>query len=242
MQTYTYLLINILTVFICFIYSFDRRIQFQQHFVSFIKGATIVAIPFILWDAWFTHIGVWWFNDNYLMGWRIVGLPIEEIMFFFFIPFSCVFTYYCINKFFDISWANAFNTIIVFLTTIVCITIALLFVDRIYTLMTAITTCISILYLHFIAKKEWIGQASFIYTVLMLGFLPVNGVLTGTGLDSPIVNYNEDEFMNLRVGTIPIEDAIYGYTMFIWNIYFFYAFSKFKEKRGATYSQPPANT
>ena len=231
MQQYTYLIINILTVFICFIYSFDKRIEFHKHFSSFIKGATIVALPFIIWDAWFTSIGVWWFNDNYLVGVRLLGLPIEEIMFFFFIPFSCVFTYYCMNKFFDLSWANSFNTIIVFVTTIVCITVALLYPNKLYTFITAIATCLSVLYLHFIAKKDWIGQASLLYTVLMLGFFPVNGVLTGTGLESPIVNYNDQQFLTIRMGTIPIEDAVYGYTMFIWNIYFFHLFSGFKPKR-----------
>ena len=230
MHQYIYLIINILTVSICFIYSFDKRIEFYKHFMSFVKGASLVAIPFIIWDAWFTNIGVWWFNDTYLIGLRIFGLPIEEIMFFFFIPFSCVFTYYCINKFFDLSWVNGFNTIIVFVTTIVCITVALLFPDRIYTLITALTTCLSVLYLHFIAKKEWIGQASLLYTVLMLGFFPVNGVLTGTGIESPIVNYNDQDFMTFRIGTIPIEDAVYGYTMFIWNIFFFHKFSGFKAR------------
>lgn len=77
------------------------------------------------------------------------------------------------------------------------------------------------IYFQFIAKINWIGQASLLFTILMLGFLPVNGVLTGTGLDNPIVNYNPTEFLGIRIGTIPIEDAVYGYTQFLWIIYFF---------------------
>ena len=60
----------------------------------------------------------------------------------------------------------------------------------------------------------------------MLGFFPVNGVLTGTGLETPIVNYNPNEFMGIRMLTIPIEDAVYGYTQFILVLYFFKRFEQ----------------
>jgi len=226
MSHYTYLLVNFLTIIICFIFSFDKRILFYRYFKAYIKAATIVAIPFLLWDVWFTYHGVWWFNDVYLIGIRFMGLPIEEWLFFFCIPFSCTFTYYCLNKFFNLTWANSFNNIIVFLTTIVCTVTALVQPDKIYTLVTAVSTVATVLYLHFISKTTFIGQASLVYTVLMLGFFPVNGVLTGTGLENPIVNYNPSEFMGIRMGTIPIEDAVYGYTQFLWIVYFFNKFNR----------------
>lgn len=226
MVSITYLLVNFFTIIICFIFSFDKRLYFYKYFSSYLKSSLIVGIPFILWDAWFNKLGVWWFNDTYLIGVRLLGLPIEEILFFFCIPFSCTFTYYCINKFFDLRWTNAWNNIIVFVTTIVCVVIAMLHHDKMYTLVTCIVTTATVLYLHFISKKEFIGQASLLYTLLMLGFFPVNGVLTGTGLESPIVNYNPEEFLGIRMGTIPIEDAVYGYSQFLWIIYFFLLFSK----------------
>ena len=69
--------------------------------------------------------------------------------------------------------------------------------------------------LHFVLKANWIGKASFIYLVLMPGFLAVNGILTGTGLESPIVNYNPKDFIGFRILTIPIEDTVYGYEMIL---------------------------
>lgn len=76
MKPYTYFLVLFFTVIICFIASFDKRIKFHKHFTSFFKAAAIVAIPFILWDIWFTKIGVWWFNTSYTVGLKIAGLPI----------------------------------------------------------------------------------------------------------------------------------------------------------------------
>lgn len=226
MKPYTYLLINFLTVIICFIFSFDHRIQFNRHFTAFLKGALLVATPFIIWDIWFTSMGVWWFNTDYTTGIILAGLPVEEWLFFLCIPFSCVFTYFCLDKFFKLDWANAFNTIIVFVSVVACLVVALVHHDKIYTLITSLSTASTLIYLHFFARVPWIGQASLVYTLLMAGFFPVNGVLTGTGLESPIVNYNPENFMNIRILTIPIEDAVYGYTQFLLNIYFFKLFQK----------------
>ncbi len=224
MMEYTYALILFFTVIICFIASFDKRIHFHHHFGAFLKAAIIVAIPFIAWDIWFTAKGVWWFNTDYTLGIVFAGLPMEEWLFFIFIPFSCVFTYFCFDKFFKLDWLSGFNNIIVFVSVIVCSVIALLHYDKIYTLVTAMVTIASLIYLHFIARADWIGKASLVYTVLMLGFFPVNGILTGTGLESPIVNYNPNDFLGIRLLTIPIEDAVYGYTQLLLVLYFFKKF------------------
>jgi lycopene cyclase domain-containing protein len=226
MKAFTYLLINFLTVIICFIFSFDKRIQFNKQFPAFLKASILVAIPFIAWDVWFTQHGVWWFNTNYTTGIIILGLPIEEWLFFICIPFACVFTFFCLDKFFNLSWADAFNNIIVFVSVIICVLMALLHHDKMYTFVTSMVTAVTLIYLHFFARVPWIGRASLVFLILMLGFFPVNGVLTGMGLESPVVNYNPDEFLNFRLITIPIEDAVYGYTQFLLNIYLFKIFQK----------------
>jgi len=226
MLSYTYLLINFFTIIICFIFSFHHKIKFNRHFGAFIKASFLVALVFIVWDAWFTKIGVWWFNDQYLIGLRLLDLPIEEILFFFCIPFSCIFTYFCINKFFKLDWKPLPEKIFVITSIIIALFIGIYFNDKIYTCITFISTAVSLSVLYFILKVKWIGKASFIYLLLMPGFLMVNGILTGTGLESPIVNYNPNNFIGLRILTIPIEDTLYGYILILWNIYFFEKFKK----------------
>ena len=196
--------------------------------MAFGKAAIIVAIPFIAWDVWFTAKGVWWFNLDYTLGFTVMGLPIEECLFFIFIPFSCVFTYYSFDCFFNWNKLEGFNNIIAFVTIILCSVIALLHDDKIYTLVTAIATILTMVYLHFVVRANWITKASVVYTILMLGFFPVNGILTGTGLASPIVNYNPNDFLGIRMGTIPVEDAVYGYAQFLLVLYFFQIFKKTK--------------
>ena len=228
MQIYTYILTNFLTIIICFIFSFDHRIQFCKHFAAFLKGNTVVAIPFIAWDIAFTKMGVWWFNTAYTMPFRLASLPIEEWLFFICIPFSCVFSYFCLDKFFNLNWTNRYNNLLVWITVVVCTVTGILFYQKIYPLVTSIITAGTVLYLYYIAKASWIGKGSLVYLCLMPGFFMVNGVLTGTGLESPIVNYNMDQILNIRILTIPVEDAVYGYAQFMLNIYFFKQFQKNK--------------
>lgn len=226
MLHYTYLLINFFTVIICFVFSFHPKIKFNRHFPAFFKAAFIVALVFICWDIWFTGRGVWWFNDAYLLGIRIGGLPIEEILFFFCIPFSCIFTYFCLDKFFRLDWKPLPEKVLVIISIISALGIAVYFHDKIYTLITFLSTAVSMFTLYFVLNARWIGKASLVYLLLMPGFLLVNGILTGTGLESPVVNYNPENFIGIRMLTIPIEDTVYGYEMILWNIYLFQKFKR----------------
>lgn len=234
MMTYTYALILFFTIIICFIASFDKRLAFNQHFGTFLKAAILVAIPFIAWDIWFTARGVWWFDTQYTLGIVLAGLPLEEWLFFICIPFSCIFTYYSVDKYYKLDYLAGFNNLIVFVSVVVCSVVALLHYDKIYTFVTAIITIATLIYLHFIARVDWISKASAVFTMLMLGFFPVNGLLTGTGLPSPIVNYNPGDFLGIRMLTIPIEDAVYGYTQFLLILYFFKVFTPKSQTSTAT--------
>lgn len=229
MTAYTYLFINFLTIIICFIFSFHPKIKFNKFFLHFIKASILVAIPFIIWDAYFTKIGVWWFNDNYLIGIKLLGLPIEELLFFICIPFSCTFTYYCIDRYYPMTFLKKHNNGVAFIFIIINIIASIFYWEMIYTKITFLLLALSIITLQYILKVNWLTKALVIYICLLPGFFMVNGVLTGTGLESPIVNYNPKDFANIRLWTIPLEDAFYGFMMILWNLYFF---DIFKNKLG----------
>lgn len=133
-----------------------------------------------------------------------------------------------IDKYYKWNVLSGFNNILVFVSVIVLSLVALLNIDKIYTLVTSIVTITTLIYLHFIARSEWITKASVVFTILMLGFFPVNGILTGSYIENPIVNYNPTDFLGIRMFTIPIEDAVYGYSQFLLVLYFFKQFQKIK--------------
>jgi lycopene cyclase domain-containing protein len=53
---------------------------------------------------------------------------------------------------------------------------------------------------------------------LQIPFLIVNGILTGTGLDNPVVWYNPNHIIGLRIHTIPFEDTFYGMSMLLLSL------------------------
>ena len=66
------------------------------------------------------------------------------------------------------------------------------------------------MFLKFYARPKWIGRFFMTYSVLLIPFVIVNGLLTGTGFDTPIVWYNDAENIGFRLLSIPVEDVFYG--------------------------------
>jgi lycopene cyclase domain-containing protein len=86
--------------------------------------------------------------------------------------------------------------------------------------------------LKFVLKIDWFGKAVTVYAILLIPFLMVNGILTGTGIEGAVVNYNPSENLGIRILTIPVEDAFYGFEMILLNIYLFKWFEeKFNKKK-----------
>ncbi len=82
------------------------------------------------------------------------------------------------------------------------------------------TTAAVCLALKFLAKVDWFGKATFVYAILLIPFIMVNGILTGSWIAAPIVSYNPAENIGIRLLTIPVEDVFYGFEMILLNIYF----------------------
>ena len=64
------------------------------------------------------------------------------------------------------------------------------------------------------------------FLVMLIPFFIVNGILTGSWIDNQVVWYNNAENLGLRMGTIPVEDSIYAYSMILMNLFFFEYFTQ----------------
>ena len=217
----TYLWVDFLTVIIPFIFSFHPKLNFYKNFKPFFAANALVAIFFIGWDIHFTQIGVWGFNSDYVTGLHFINLPIEEILFFICIPFACVFTYHCLNLFFKIRWSLKTKRLIVLGLSGTLFFTGMFFHTKLYTSYTFISLSVLLLAIHFVAKVKWLPTLFMVYLVLLLPFLIVNGILTGTGLEQPIVWYNNDENLGIRLMTIPVEDVFYGFELILLNVFFY---------------------
>jgi lycopene cyclase domain-containing protein len=178
----------------------------------------ITGVIFILWDMYFTSLGIWGFNSQYLVGVEIGNLPLEEILFFFCIPYACVFTYHCLDIFFANFLTGALEKYVTLLLIILLLVFGVIFYDKLYTVTTFLSFAVVLVFAKWILKVNWLGKFYLIYAVLLIPFFIVNGVLTGTGLEEPVVWYNENQFMGYRIGTIPVEDTFYGMELILINL------------------------
>lgn len=227
MSGYLYLIVNLGAVLIPFVYSFHPKLRFWDDIRYFVPANVLVALFFIIWDAYFTHIGIWGFNPKYLSGVYIGNLPFEEVLFFICIPYACVFSYHCFGVLMQIKnkpYTIGVSAAIILLSLV----LAVLYFGRFYTTSTFVLLAVFIAYLQFIKKPQWLQQYYTTYLVMLIPFFIVNGILTGFGLDEPIVWYNAEEMINIRILTIPFEDAFYGFLLIGLNVLLFEHFRKKK--------------
>lgn len=205
-----YLIINIASVIVPFLFSFHPKIQFYKKFGSFFRAILLALFIFIPWDILFAHLGVWGFNSKYVLGINFYNLPIEEVLFFICIPFACVFTYHCFNKFMKMDRFLKSEKPISIMLLLFLTVFAVLNYNRLYTSVTFSALACFIVVLKYVLRVSWLHKFYFSYLILLTPFFIVNGLLTGTGLNEPIVWYNDNQNLGIRILTIPIEDIFYG--------------------------------
>ncbi|MGB7842872.1 MAG: lycopene cyclase domain-containing protein [Salinimicrobium sp.] len=215
---YTYLLVNFFTILIPFLFSFHPKLNFHKTWYAFFPAVFISGLLFVVWDMYFTDLGVWGFNEKYLTGIEIGNLPLEEVLFFFCIPYACVFTFHSIDLFLKGSKNAIFETSFTLLLAMILFVIGAIYFGNAYTASTFISFGILLLLARFIFKVNWLGRFFFIYGILLLPFFIVNGILTGTGIEEEVVWYNPSEFMGFRILTVPVEDIFYGAELILLNL------------------------
>jgi lycopene cyclase domain-containing protein len=211
---YLYFYLLLFTIVYPIAQSFERRIQLYKKF-KFI-GFSIISIllVFIPWDIYFTKKGVWWFNTDYITGLNIYNLPIEEVLFFVCVPFACIFIYEVLNYFIKADLLLKIARPFLMTTSVILVFSSILFNHQLYTFVCFLITGISIFIVTAINPK-WISRFLLAYLVSLIPLLLVNGILTGSLIESPVVNYNPNEIIGLRILTIPIEDFIYNLLLFL---------------------------
>jgi lycopene cyclase domain-containing protein len=218
---YTYLLILAVSLAGPLFLSFDKKVAFYQNWKYVFPAMIIPAAIYIAWDYWFTTLGIWSFNELYITGIYLFDLPIEEVLFFFVVPYCCLFIYECIRVYFSIQDGKLARIAWLGIALILLLA-AVYYYNREYTFY---TFCACGLFLLIIlAVRRNLAGFNFklfliAYGVILIPFLVVNGFLTAI----PVVQYNNLENLGTRIYTIPVEDLFYGMLLVAMNVVIFEA-------------------
>lgn len=214
---YTYLIINLLSVLFPIALSFDKRVQFYRSWRNLWPALLISGVVFVGWDMLFTEDAVWEFNPRYILGPSIGGLPLEEIMFFFTVPFACVFVYACLNYYIKWNISQLAARLISGTLLLLAVYLLAIYHSFLYTAVTFTLLLVLLLVLQYISPARWMPQFYRAYLISLVPFFLVNGQLTSI----PVVLYNEHQNMGIRLGTIPFEDLFYLMDLLLLNIAIF---------------------
>lgn len=211
---YTYLILDIASVLFPLALSFDKKVAFYKLWKYLFPSMFITGVFFILWDVLFTAQGVWGFNPDYITGINIFNLPIEEILFFVCVPYSCVFIYEVFNAYVKRDVLGACGKRISILISVLSIVTCILFYDKTYTIVNAGICLALVLFTTFPYRFRNLGRFYLAYFVSLIPFLICNGILTAL----PIVTYNDEENMAIRLFTIPLEDVFYCLSLLLSTV------------------------
>ena len=216
-EHYTYLLVDLCCIIVPFLFSFHPKINFYKQWRFLWLPCLVTAIIFLVWDVLFTRDGVWSFNRGYVCGLYFCSLPLEEYLFFICIPYAAVFTWFCIASFFNFSrYQYAFRIFSSCLILLLTFT-ALFHLQQLYTSVTFILLSL-VLGLVLNSKAAWLPSFFISFIIILLPFFISNGILTGSFINEPVVIYNNQYNLGIRMFTIPFEDTFYGMLLMLMNV------------------------
>lgn len=215
---FLYLSINLFIFLSTFSLSFHRSVSFWRRWGALLPAYLAISLPFIVWDLFMIKYDHWGFDPAYIVGWRLFhAIPVEEVLFFFTVPYACTFTYEAIRTFVP-ERRVPFSRIPYVLTGIVSIGAAVPFWHQPYTASVLVMLGIVLIGSPFIAPDLFRNTGFFAFLIgATFLFVAFNYLLTSI----PIVWYwhgsiwGGDGAWNGRFITIPYEDFIYNFALLI---------------------------
>jgi lycopene cyclase domain-containing protein len=206
-----YMILDIIMLAGPLILSFDKKVAFWRSWPIVIPATFMVIIVFGIWDVFKSLSGVWWFSEVYTGTIRWGGMPPGEWFFFFCVPYACIFILSCVRAYFkDHFWKpRRWPWLIVAGVFLIA---SILTWGRIYTTTVLFSVAFFIALAAIVVPKTlnsrsfWVGMG-----ITYIPFLIFNSILTGL----PVVLYDDTQNLAIRVGTIPIEDFFYSFSMLL---------------------------
>jgi lycopene cyclase domain-containing protein len=215
--TVVYLAIDLLTLSVPLTLSFDRRVAFFRKWGALFPSILVSGGLHAVWDSMVTVRGDWGFNPMYVLGIRILGLPLEEILFFVVVPYACVFIYEAVRAYVP-AGKLPFPRVLAFAIAAASFATAIVFRSQHYTLLVCLAFggyfIITGLFSPGLLRDSrfWIAQG-----LSYLPFLVVNGVLTAL----PVVVYSRAAIWGIRVLSIPLEDFFYSFVLIGLSVFMY---------------------
>lgn len=193
-----------------------------------LRSIWLPIFVYLLWDIVATHFGHWSFSNDHTLSIKILGLPVEEYLFFIVVPLCGLLTLGSVKKLSSrsetISIKNVvfisclYLTIGIIIQSIWSASTDSIYPDRgfpYYAIATLFASIFFAIYVMIKKRSQLVFSKHFVHSLFICLFFMifVNGFLTK--LNDPIVTYANN--LGPRIFfDIPIEDFFYGSVLLLW--------------------------
>jgi lycopene cyclase domain-containing protein len=98
---------------------------------------------------------------------------------------------------------------------------------RIYTIITFVGAALMLLVHYMIFNKKHLTFFFIMWIIHLIPLFIINGFLTGI----PVVNYDDNENLGIRIGTVPLEDSFYSMFLLLINLSVYEGLLRFRKKK-----------
>jgi lycopene cyclase domain-containing protein len=226
-----YLSLLVFSVLIPFVLSFDKKVRFYGIWKSLFPSVIIVGAVYITADIIFARYGIWGFNPEYHSNIILLGLPLEEWLFFILIPYACIFIHYVFISYYpDLMLSDRFAKHLSAFLIIILVIVLLIHPGKTYTFFNFSLLILSLV-MALVDKAKLLNRYFISFLIILIPFFIVNGILTGTFIKDEVVWYNSEEIIGLKLLTVPVEDIGYAFSLILLNLLVINKLQKLAEQR-----------
>ncbi len=205
-----FLWINIGTLALPLAFSFYKKMSFFRKWSALFPAIFLTGIIFLAWDQWFTEMNVWGYNAKYILGYYVLDIPVEKLLFCFTFPYACVFIYILLRTYVkhNETFEELYRWFSLLFFGMAC-SLLYWYNDRLYTAVICLVLAL-ILGTHLmVIRRRYMSWFYFAYMVCLVPILLINGLLCSR----PVMHYNPLEIIDSRILGIPVEDFLYYMAM-----------------------------
>lgn len=203
---YHFLVIDLLIAVISLSFVFKRKSHIPRQWKAVFTAVAVSGAVFLAWEELFTRIGIWGFNEQYLLGLYIGTLPLEAYLFFFNAPLAFLLFYQVLDKLVPRDVLSDVHPSITWFFLLCTVFLGTWFYPKIYTSVCFFITALLLAAQMFVYKAAWLGRFYLAFFVASIPLLLLNGWLAGAFTEEPIIWHNSLETMGVTILHMPLED------------------------------------
>ncbi len=201
----------------------------MTHRLGAVAYALLASLPFLVWDLAVTDRH-WWFNEAYTLP-RIAGLPPGEWLYFITVPFACLYSWEMLFKPDNVNGSRleARGWLYPLIWLLAPLGVWLFWIGREYTGLATLAFAL-VAALDFGGRRLLTHPRLPLFALFLAALILVfNGYLTGR----PVVLYDEQYQLGIRIITIPLEDFVFGFAH-VWLAVSLFEGAKLRARDGTS--------